>query len=232
MVTVILLMMALLPGRELVAGSGFPKDSTTAWCSKVDSQYVYRCYPNPWGSGRTLLYVRFPDSSGINGCLRGRTNFRQRFQPGAWIFIGGASPYLPKLTLDQDLQCLEQTKTVNTAVPGDSVEMEFWFTPGDTVVSDTIRGTFKAWYRGNKIAPEFIHPHDPERLVRWTRSGLASNQPLEGPFRLADLRGRICPLRFRPSGDGVLLIPTRRLEPGLYHLTWPQGQTTVFVPGD
>ena len=235
MVTVSLLMLSLLPGRVHVAGSGYPKDSTTAWCSTIQSplrESVYRCYPNPWGSGSSILFIRFPDSSDIKGCLRGAANLSHEYGVGEWIFIGGSAPFLPKLTLDQDRQCLEQLGVVNTATPGDSVELEFWFTPADTVVSDTVRGTFKAWYRGQIEPSEGASSRHRANamLFRWTRSGLLSSRPLDGPVRLTDLRGRICPLRARTSPEGTLLVPKRRLSPGLYRLTWPQGSTAILVP--
>lgn len=235
MVTVVMLMLSLLPGRSLVVGSGYPKDSTTAWCSRiwnVDSEHVYRCFPNPWGSGDINMHVRFADTSGIKGCLYGYTHFSHAFQPGEWLFFPVGAPYIPKVTLDQSRQCLMQTGVVNTATPGDSVELEFWFTPSDTVVSDTVRGTFKAWYRGDIIPLDevSVRTREPRFAVRWTRSGLLSTRPLDGPVRLIDLRGRICPLRARTSSEGTMLVPTRHLAPGLYRLTWPQGNTTLLVP--
>lgn len=235
MVTVALLLLSMLPGRSLVFGSGYPKDSTTEWCSKIPNadEDLYRCYPNPWGSGSTHFHIRFQEMSGIKGCLQGAANLGGRFTAGQWIFIGGAwGPFVPKLTLDQDRQCLQQTRLVNTATPGDSVELEFWFTPSDTVVSDTVRGTFKAWYRGDilPLVDESVRLRDPRHVVRWTRSGLLASQPFEGPVRLTDLRGRIRPVRVRSTAEGTLVVPSRPLAPGVYRLTWPQGGATVLVP--
>ena len=235
MVGSLLVMMAWLPGHSLVAGSGYSKDTTANWCAtKIEnaSERVYRCYPNPWGSGNVHFYIRFPDTSGIRGCLLGASNLVTVFQPGKWIFIGGGAPLVPRQTLDQDKTCLDRQRISNTATPGDSVEMEFWFTPRDTIVTDTVRGTFKAWYRGNMIVTNQVHPRTPTQPLRWTRSGLYSSLPLQGPFLLADLRGRNHPIQLRPSGTGILLAPARPLPTGVYRLTWPQGQAAVLVPGD
>jgi hypothetical protein len=232
MVTVAILVVALLPGRSLVAGSGYHKDSTTAWCSKIDSKYVYRCYPNPWGSSNVNLYVRFLDTLRIKGCFHQPFVFRHVFQKGEWFLIGQPGPYLPRLSLDLDKACLDWGKIQNALNPGDSVEMEFWFTPRDTIVTDTVRGTFKAWYRGNLILPERVQLREPTQPIRWTRSGLYSSLPLVGPFRLTDLRGRSHPIQIRSSGTGTLVAPSRRLPTGVYRLIWPRGQAVVLVPGD
>ena len=224
---------AFLSQSFLTQGSRYPQDTTTAWCSLLPfPNDVYRCYSNPWGSAATLLKIHFPESAGINGCLRGSSGVMHAFSPDEWIGIGGEGPWLPRLTYDQDQQCLEQTGITNTATPGDSVELEFWFTPLDTVVSDTVRGTFNAWYRGEILPPDYVpvQPREASSSMRWTRSGLLSSRPLDGPVRLTDLRGRICPLRARTSPEGTLLVPTRRLSPGLYRLTWPQGSTAILVP--
>lgn len=237
MVSAAILLISMLPGRSLVYGSGFAKDSTTAWCASLPVGYngkeVYRCYPNPWGSGNVHLYVRFPDSSGIKGCLRGYgANLMTVFVAGQWIFAGGGAPYLPRITLDQDEYCLQGSGIVNTATPGDSVEMEFWFTPRDTVVTDTIRGTFKAWYRGDMLPADWgpTQPRDPASSIRWTRSGLFVPRPLSGTVRMTDLCGRNCQLQARPSSDGTLLVPAHRPVPGVYRIAWPQGGVTVLVP--
>lgn len=238
MVNAALLLAVLLPGRSLVYASGYPKDSTTSWCSSnavlpFYEEDVYRCYPNPWGSGNILLYVRFPDTSGIRGCMYGyHHKFIHAYQTGEWFEIGGTAPFLPKITFDQEDVCLAQTGVVNTATPGDSIEMEFWFTPLDTVVSDTIRGTFKVWYRGDIVPPGYVptQPRDPAPSIRWNRSGLFAPRPLSGTVRMTDLRGRNCPLQARPSNGGTLLVPAHRPAPGVYLLSWPQGHATVLVP--
>jgi hypothetical protein len=238
MVSLITLMAGLLPSNALVAGSGYPKDTTANWCASKFAnadERVYRCYPNPWGSGNVHLYIRFTDTAGIKGCLTGEPTLAllllKPFQPGDWLFSGGGGPYVPRLTFDQDRACLNKYKITNTATPGDSIEMEFWFTPQDTIVADTVRGTFKAWYRGRLVVVG-VQPQTPTQPIHWTRNGLYSSLPLEGPFGLTDLRGRSHPIQIRPSGTGTLVAPSRRLPTGVYRLTWPSGQAAVLIPGD
>lgn len=234
---IMMLLLSWLPARAEVYGSGYPKDTTTAWCSTIPypmKDQVYRCYPNPWGSGSIFLYVRFPDSAGISGCLRGASNLMEVLQPGKWIFIGGGAPYLPKLTLDQDQQCLDRSGVVNQAKQGDSLDIEFWFTPSDTLVADTVRGSFKVFYRGQILPPNYVpvQRRESRPMARWTASGLFVQNASAGPYQLRDLRGRSVPLRSQMDGSGVRLTPLARVPGGLYRLTWPDGATAVLLPGD
>lgn len=221
----------------LVFGSGYPKDSTTEWCALIpDQASIYRCFPNPWGSGSTHVYFRFPESTLIRGCLTGGANFDKRIHPNLWIFQGGDAPYLPRVTFDQDKYCLDSYggSVVNLAKPGDSIDIEFWMTPSDTIVSDTIRGWFKAYYRGNIVDLGYVPvtPKSPDKALRprWTPSGLVLARSLTGPFDLRDLRGRSVPVRRVPDGDHLLLQPQAALRPGLYRLRWPGGSAAVLVP--
>lgn len=150
-----------------------------------------------------------------------------------WIPIGGDGPWLPRLTLDQDQQCLDRSKIVNLAIPGDSIDVGFWFTPTDTVVTDTIRGLFKVYYRGQILPPDYVpvERRESDPTPRWTASGLVVPNSSKGPFQLRDLRGRSFPLRSQEANGEVRLIPQVRIPRGVYRLTWPEGSATVLNPG-
>lgn len=217
-----------------VFGSGYPKDSTTDWCSWIpDQESIYRCYPNPWGSGSTHTFYRFPESTKVRGCLTWG-NLDKRIKPMTWIFMGGAAPYLPKITFDQDKYCLDSYggSVGTTAQPGDSIDIEFWMTPSDTIVTDTIRGWFKAYYRGNIVDLGYVPvtPKSPAPVPRWTPAGLVLARGTTGPFDLRDLHGRSVPVRPVSRGDLVLLQPVSPLGPGLYRLRWTGGSAAVLVP--
>jgi hypothetical protein len=235
MVIITSVVLSVLCRAAMVFGSGYPKDSTTEWCSSLPEQEsVYRCYPNPWGSGRTHTYYRFPESTKVGGCLNWG-KLATRIKPMTWIFMGGGPPYLPRITFDQDKYCLDSYggSVGTTAQPGDSIDIEFWMTPSDTIVTDTIRDWFKAYYRGDIIDESYVPvtPKSPVPAPRWTPSGLVLARSLTGPFDLRDLRGRSVPVRPVPDGDHLLLQPQAALRPGLYRLRWPGGSAAVLVPG-
>jgi hypothetical protein len=226
----------LLFRASAVFGSGYPKDVTTEWCGLLpDQELIYRCFPNPWGSGSTYTYYRFPESTKVGGCLDWG-NLATRIKPMTWIFMGGGPPYLPRITFDQDKYCLDSYggSVGTTAQPGDSIDIEFWMTPSDTIVSDTIRGWFKAYYRGNVVDLGYV-PVAPKpssaKAPRWTPAGLFLARGTTGPFDLRDLRGRSVPVRPVDQGDRLLLKPAAPLRPGLYRLRWPGGSMTFLVPG-
>ncbi|MCB9495368.1 MAG: hypothetical protein H6686_00585 [Fibrobacteria bacterium] len=217
----------------MVFGSGFPKDSTDSWCSMLPAEYhVYKCLPNPWGSGSVSQFYRFPDTSLIQGCLT--DGFGERFEPDAWVNAGGGPPYLPRLSLDQDKFCLDgwMGLVVNRANPGDSIDIEFKMIPSDTVASDTIRGWFKAYYRGEIIDPGYVKTSRKSisKSFRHTNSGIIVPRIWQGPYRLLDLKGRTLPLRTSHEGDQIRLLPATVLPPGLYRLVWPGGSTGFLVP--
>ncbi len=235
MVSMISIGLCLFVQARTVFGSGYPKDSTTEWCSWIPEQEsIYRCFPNPWGSGRTHAYFRFPESTKVGGCLNWG-NLGKRIKPMTWILDGGGPPYLPRITFDQDKYCLDSYggSVGTTAQPGDSIDIEFWMTPSDTIVTDTIRGWFKAYYRGDIIDESYVPvtPKSPAPAPRWTPSGLVVARGTTGPFDLRDLRGRSVPVRPVPDGDHLLLQPQAALRPGLYRLRWPGGSAAVLVPG-
>ncbi|MCB9495369.1 MAG: hypothetical protein H6686_00590 [Fibrobacteria bacterium] len=229
------LILSLLPSTSQVFGSGFPKDSTTAWCDKLPYQEaIYKCFPNPWGSSATHVFIRFPDTSIVGGCLTGTSNVGDKLYPEEWIFIGGHAPFLPRITFDQSKECLDGYLglVINHAAPGDSIDLEFWMTPRDTVVSDTIRGWFKAYYRGDLIGSTGIplRGESSPRSVLWTPSGVILPSSWQGPYRLFDLKGRSFPLRTSHEGDKIRLQPATVLPPGLYRLVWPGGSSGILVP--
>jgi hypothetical protein len=153
-----------------------------------------------------------------------------------WLWQGGGLPLILRQTLNQDGDCLagNQWRIVNHAKRGDSIDIEFWMTPRDTVVTDTIRGWFKAYYQGDTLFNGTIKVDRrplPGSCPRWTPSGLLLAHSPTGPFDLRDLRGRSVPVRPVPQGDHLLLQPTTPLRPGLYRLRWPGGAAAVLVPG-
>ncbi|MCB9497011.1 MAG: hypothetical protein H6686_09035 [Fibrobacteria bacterium] len=153
--------------------------------------------------------------------------------PQTWIFVGGDAPYLPRITFDQDKFCLDHdSRVVNRAKPGDSIDIEYKMTPSDTVVSDTLRGWFKAYYRGDIVDLGYtpVTPRAPFSLLRWTGKGVDLPASASGPFLLRDLRGRSIPLEAHHRPEGIRVTPLRPPTPGVYHLTWPGGASTVLIP--
>lgn len=234
MVTLLLVLLGVFPTATMVRGSGYPKDTTTEWCAMLDDpEQVYQCFPNPWGTGSTIHWYRIPASEGIGGCLN-YMNLRVAIDSATWILGGGGPPYMNRITLDQDVECLADYRglVVNRAKPGDSIDIEFKMTPADTSVADTIRGWFKAYYRGDLVGYVPVAPKlSSAQAPRWTPSGLVLARGTTGPFDLRDLRGRSLPVRPVPHGDQVLLQPVAPLRPGLYRMRWPGGSAAFLVPG-
>ncbi|MCB9495371.1 MAG: hypothetical protein H6686_00600 [Fibrobacteria bacterium] len=157
-----------------------------------------------------------------------------KFDPDSWYWNAGGPPYLPRMVLDQDAECLAgwMGLVVNRAKPGDSIDVEYKITPTDTAVSDTIRGWFKAYYRGDLIVSTGIPARGESSLrsMRWTPSGVILPSSRRGPYRLFDLKGRSFPLRTSHEGDQIRLLPATVLRPGLYRLVWPGGSSGILVP--
>jgi hypothetical protein len=182
-----------------------------------------------------IHYYRFPDSALISGCVtvnHGQT----KFSTTHWLMQAGPLPLITRLVLNQDGDCLlRYPSVVNRAKPGDSIDIEFWMTPLDTMVADTIRGWFKAFYKGDTLysGPIATDPKPPSsaQAPRWTPSGFVLAASNTGPFDLRDLRGRSIPVRPAHNGEQTLLHPLIPLRPGLYRLRWPGGSAALLVPG-